>query len=63
VSQCSPAGFRVRRSEQRYEILVAEEAAQRLDDEHQAILGGRSFADQEALAIDILLIGANERIR
>ena len=41
----------------------ANSVAQRLGDEYQAIARGLSLADQKPLAIDVLLIGANERIR
>ena len=48
--------------QQRHEVLVGEELAQRLGHEHQAISGRLGLTDQEPLVVDILLIGPKESI-
>ena len=50
-------------SQQRHEVLVDEQLSQGLCHEDQSISGGFGLSDQKALAVDVLLIGSNERVR
>ena len=50
-------------AQQRHEILVGEQLAQGFGHEDQSIARGLGLADQKALAVDVLLIGPDERVR